>query len=106
MELAQSGPRSMSVDDDLLMMLERLDEQVRSLQEALQSNRRIGVAVGIVMSELRITESAAFEALRRLSMDRNRKLRDVAEDVIDTGALPDDLRRRGPSVHSVPSLKT
>ncbi|WP_295696820.1 ANTAR domain-containing protein [Lapillicoccus sp.] len=94
MESAQWGPRSISVDDDLLLTLERLDEQVRSLQAALLSNRRIGVAVGIVMNELRITESAAFEALRRFSMDSNRKLRDVAEDVIDTGELPDDLRRR------------
>jgi len=94
METVQLGETSMRVDDDLLLALERLDQQVRDLQAALLTNRRIGVAVGIVMSDLRVTEIAAFEALRRISMDTNRKLRDVAEDVIDTGALPDDLRRR------------
>ena len=94
MESIQQGDMSTAVDDDLLLTLARLDQEVRSLQAALLSNRRIGVAVGIVMSELRVTETAAFEALRRISMDTNRKLRDVAEDVIDTGALTGGLRRR------------
>ena len=69
-----------------------LDRAVRAsdgLRRALESNRRIGEAVGIVMATYRVTSGTAFAALRRLSNDRNRKLVDVAEEVSTTGELSD-----------------
>ena len=36
-----------------------------------------------------IPETNAFAILRQASMDTNRKLRVVAEDVVETGALPE-----------------
>ena len=59
-----------------------------NLMQALTTSRQISTAVGIVMSTQRVESEAAFKALRRASMDLNRKLRDVAEEVNLTGALP------------------
>jgi AmiR/NasT family two-component response regulator len=61
-----------------------------NLQIALESNRRIGTAVGILMAHRRIRDSAAFELLRVASQRAHRKLREIAEDVVLTGALPED----------------
>ena len=47
------------------------------------------LAVGILMSQGKLTADAAFDRLRRASNDRNQKLRDVAEDVILSGMLED-----------------
>lgn len=65
------------------------EAKVTELERALSSNRRIGMAVGIVMAGRGLTGDAAFQALRKASMDGNRKLVEVAEDVIYTGRLDD-----------------
>lgn len=62
-------------------------EHTANLEAALATNRRIGMAIGILMATRKVAEDAAFEALRDASMRRNQKLRDVAEDVIHTGTL-------------------
>jgi AmiR/NasT family two-component response regulator len=51
------------------------------------------MAVGIVMRDQNVDEDQAFAYLRRTSQDSNRKLRDVAEDVIRDRWLPPDTRR-------------
>jgi hypothetical protein len=58
------------------------------VQTALQTNRGIGIAIGIVMARHRVSQEAAFEVLRAASQRDNRKLRDVAEDVVRTGEVP------------------
>ncbi|MGI8668139.1 MAG: GAF and ANTAR domain-containing protein [Jatrophihabitans sp.] len=63
-------------------------ERVRNLETALGSNRRIGMAIGIVMASYRLQDEQAFDLLRVASQQGHRKLREVAEDVILTGALP------------------
>ncbi|HEY2273702.1 MAG TPA: ANTAR domain-containing protein [Jatrophihabitantaceae bacterium] len=66
------------------------DETNTNLQAALASNRRIGTAVGILMVQRRITDSAAFDLLRLASQRTHRKLREIAEEVVHTGALSGD----------------
>ncbi len=56
------------------------------LHAALSTARRIGAAIGIVMANRKLTEKAAFEFIGRLSQERNRKLRDLADDIILTGS--------------------
>ncbi|MFL6162518.1 MAG: ANTAR domain-containing protein [Jatrophihabitantaceae bacterium] len=70
--------------------LSAVDQRNRAdnLDLALASGRRIGAAIGILMSSRRLTEQQAFEALRVASQHSNRKLRDLAEDVLLTGELP------------------
>jgi hypothetical protein len=67
-------------------------DRADNLTRALESNREIGVAVGILMHSHRITREQAFDLLRVASQDTNRKLVDVAADVADTGEL--SIRRR------------
>lgn len=75
--------------------LQHGNEQRRreNLEVALESSRIIGMAMGIVMSSRLLTADQAFEALRKASQDSNRKLRDVAVDVTETGLLPERRSR-------------
>ncbi len=61
---------------------------VGQLRQALQSNRTIGTAVGIVMSRYELDPQRAFQVLVRTSQQNNRKLHDIAAEVVSTGALP------------------
>lgn len=58
-----------------------------NLQRALASNRRIGMAMGVLMASHKVTEDDAFTLLRIASQNTNRKLLDVADEVIATGTL-------------------
>jgi AmiR/NasT family two-component response regulator len=60
---------------------------IENLHIALNSCRRIGAAVGILMATVKVTEDAAFDLLRSASQTTHRKLRDVADQVVLTGAL-------------------
>jgi hypothetical protein len=62
--------------------------KIANLEAALVSARRIGAAVGVLMTRYRVTDAQAFDLLRIASQHENRKLRDIAEDVILTGELP------------------
>ncbi|WP_404387416.1 ANTAR domain-containing protein [Humibacillus xanthopallidus] len=75
----------------ILEMLERLDAadaKAEHLQLALQHSRDIGAAVGILMSQHKMQQAEAFELLRETSQDQNRKLYELAMDVVNTGELP------------------
>jgi hypothetical protein len=58
-------------------------------QAALESRDVIGQAKGILMAQHRVSASEAFDLLRVTSQARNVKLRQLAQEVADTGALPD-----------------
>jgi hypothetical protein len=63
-----------------------LERQVRTLEEAVGSNRRIGAAVGVLMALHRESYDDAFGRLAAASRASQRKLRDVAEYVLLTGS--------------------
>ncbi|GAB3309734.1 GAF and ANTAR domain-containing protein [Geodermatophilus aquaeductus] len=54
-----------------------------NLQRALQSRAVIDQAKGILMGRHRITADAAFDMLSAQSQDTNRKLREIAGDLVD-----------------------
>ena len=62
---------------------------VGQLRQALQTNRTTGTAVGIVMSRYDLDAERAFKVLVRTSQQSNRKLHDIAAEVVRTGALPE-----------------
>lgn len=64
-------------------------DRAAHLTAAVHSNRRIGIAIGIVMAQHKVTQDQAWDLLRITSQDTQRKVRDIAEDVIDTGTLPE-----------------
>lgn len=63
-------------------------QRAESLQQALGSAREIGIAIGVLMASQKLTRDRAFEVLRSHSQQHNRKLRDIAAVVAETGALP------------------
>ena len=56
------------------------------LTRALETNREIGVAMGILMAHGRLTSQQAFDQLRSASQHLNRKLHDIAADVASPGS--------------------
>ncbi len=44
-------------------------------------------AKGILMQQKRVGEDEAFRMMRKLAMDRNRRLADIAQQVIDIAEL-------------------
>jgi hypothetical protein len=73
----------------VLLLHAASSDKVANLEQALSTSRQIGAAVGILMNAYKITDEQAFALLRTTSQHLNRKLRDVAVDVTETGALPD-----------------
>ena len=73
--------------------LAEAENSIKQLQTALTTARRIGAAVGIIMARLAVSEEEAFQTLVRASQNSHRKLRDIAEDVIYTGQLPEPPAR-------------
>ena len=60
-----------------------------NLLAALGTREMIGQAQGILMERERITACQAFDILRRASQHLNRKLREIAQDLVETGETPD-----------------
>jgi GAF domain-containing protein len=59
-----------------------------NLQKALDSRAVIDQAKGILMERHKVTADQAFQVLARISMQTNRKLRDIADQLVMTGELP------------------
>lgn len=70
------------------VVMDEAEDRAENLQRALSSNRLIGTALGIIMATRKVTADQAFALLRDESQSSNRKLREVADDVVFTGALP------------------
>ncbi len=62
-------------------------DKAANLAQALDSNREIGTAMGIVMAGHGVTREDAFALLRIASQNTNRKLIEIATEVVDTGVL-------------------
>ena len=62
-------------------------DQIANLTVALNTARRIGAAIGIIMATQTVTEDDAFALLQRASQHLGRKLREVAEQVLAAGTL-------------------
>jgi ANTAR domain len=67
--------------------LAKAHNQVTNLEIALNSNRDIGTAIGILMNAHLVTQDQAFSMLRTASQHSHRKLREIANEVIFTGSL-------------------
>lgn len=62
--------------------------QVQQLTEAIQARTVIAQACGILMERYDLGPAAAFSVLARVSSESNRKVRDVAQDLVRTRHLP------------------
>ena len=62
-------------------------EKITNLEAALGHARDIGAALGIIMADRKITQDEAFDRLRRASQNRNRRLYDLALEIVQTGEI-------------------
>jgi hypothetical protein len=58
------------------------EQHSRDLELALRSSRTIGKAVGILMESRKLSEDDAFAVLKQASQDGNRKLREIAAEIV------------------------
>jgi GAF domain-containing protein len=65
----------------------RSSEDLGHLRTAMMSRAFIDLAKGILMERHKVTEDAAFTMLAHASQRTNTKLRDVAAELVQTGAL-------------------
>lgn len=61
---------------------QRLKKELLRVKTSLAERNTVEKAKGIIMRQRRITEEAAYQLLRKLAMDRNRRIGEVASDVI------------------------
>jgi PAS domain S-box-containing protein len=96
-------PRTVSTDERALaamlgdLLATALDRAFREsghlhteehLRRALDGQRTVAHAVGILMERHRLTHQVAFDRLRTISNQRNIKLRELAERLVETGLEP------------------
>jgi response regulator NasT len=67
--------------------LQSLREELADAQTQLADRKHIERAKGILMQQKNMSEDEAYRALRKLAMDRNLKLAEVAEQVINVHKL-------------------
>ena len=65
------------------------ERHARDMEAALRSSRTIGAALGIIMESRQVSEDEAFAILRQASNEHNRKLRELAEDLVNSHAVRD-----------------
>ena len=63
-------------------------EVADNLQQAMESRAVIEQAKGVLVERFKLTPDQAFELLAQSSMAANRKVRDIAVDLVRTGELP------------------
>lgn len=64
-----------------------LRDELKSAYERLAERKVVERAKGILMQQKNVGEEEAFRLMRKLAMDRNRKLLDIAQQIIDVSDL-------------------
>ena len=64
-----------------------LRDELRESQERLVERKLIERAKGLVMKQKGVDEAEAFRMMRKLAMDRNRKMHEIAQQIIDVADL-------------------
>jgi len=70
-----------------MLVYESALDRAKNLEVALASRAVIDQAKGVLMERFKMTADQAFQALARVSMESNVKVRDVAERFVATGEL-------------------
>lgn len=62
---------------------------VSGLETAIGTRHAIGMAQGILIERYGLSVDQSFAFLQRLSQNLNRKLRDVAHEIVETRTVPE-----------------
>ncbi len=96
LSLFSNKPNAFSVDDEAVAHILARHASVAvatarhevTLAQAVDARKLVGQAMGILMERFDLDGDQAFAVLRRYSQDTNTKLRDVAQQLIETRKLP------------------
>ena len=66
---------------------ETLEDRIEHLVLALEHRTVIGQATGILMERYQLTSHAAFKTLLRVSSEKNRKVHDLAQELVASGQV-------------------
>ena len=69
-------------------MTEEPGDVEHQLRAALVHRTDIGMAMGLLMERFGVDRDAAFAMLRRISQHENRKLHEIADELVTTRELP------------------
>ncbi|MCS7224372.1 MAG: response regulator [Armatimonadetes bacterium] len=72
----------------------RLRQEVGQLEEELATRKLVERAKGLLMKHYRLSEQEAYRVLQRRSMETRKPLREIAEAVLMTWGLVDELSDR------------
>jgi AmiR/NasT family two-component response regulator len=67
------------------------DERDAAVEQALRSSRTIGAAMGMIMPTQQVAEDEAFAILSSASQQSNRKVRELAADLVQRATSSDQL---------------
>nr|WP_049797527.1 GAF and ANTAR domain-containing protein [Kribbella flavida] len=96
LSLYNRRPHAFTVDDEAIAHILARHASVavasarhdQSMAQAVDARKLVGQAMGILMERFDLDGDRAFAILKRYSQDTNTKLRDVAQHLVDTRALP------------------
>jgi response regulator NasT len=83
----------------ITMAMQRFDQfmalvrEAATLRQALEDRKVIERAKGTLMKRLGVDEQEAFHRMQKLASDRNRKLRDVAQLIVNADQIFSELDR-------------
>ena len=95
LSLFNTEPNAFTADDEAIahILARHASVAVASARDgetmaaAVDARKLVGQAMGILMERFDLDETRAFEILKRYSQQNNLKLRDVAQELIDTRKL-------------------
>jgi GAF domain-containing protein len=67
----------------LSVRINAAQHRAEDLEAALESRTAINLACGVIMAQNRCTQAEAMDILTKVSSNRNRKLRDIASELIE-----------------------
>lgn len=67
--------------------MQKLRDQVDTLQETLESRKVIERAKGILMQRRQLSENDAYELMRQRARDRHCKVKDIAQAIVEAESL-------------------
>ncbi|MGV6818490.1 MAG: ANTAR domain-containing response regulator [Thiotrichales bacterium] len=65
----------------------RLESELKKARDQLNERKVIDKAKGIIMQQQGIAEEDAYKALRKLAMDTNRRMVEIAQSIIDAASI-------------------
>ncbi|MCX9039416.1 ANTAR domain-containing protein, partial [Citrobacter portucalensis] len=67
--------------------LEQMSAQLASLQDALEERKVIDKAKSILMNYQQVSEEQAWQLLRKMAMDKNQRMVDIARALLTVKSL-------------------